>query len=199
MAKNNKTYAAVLEDNYIYISHLDEKFQFWKLPSWPDSVTDSMSSNFQATNALGRTAPVYTFSNSGPRTVQISIALHRDLMDEVNIGISNSSLGEGEDYVDNLLKALQAIAVPKYNLTNKSVEPPLVALRLGNEIFVKGVVTSGIGLTYSKPILSNGKYAQVQITIVISEVDPYDASSVFKNGGFRGVVRSLRKGMNLEE
>lgn len=199
MAKNNKTYAAVLEDNYIYISHLDEKFQFWKLPSWPDTVSDSMSSNFQPTNALGRTAPVYTFSNSGPRTVQISIALHRDLMDEVNIGISNSALGEGEDYVDNLLKALQAIALPKYNLTNKSVEPPLVAIRLGNEIFIKGVVTSGIGLEYSKPILSNGKYAQVQVTINISEVDPYDASSVFKNGGFRGVVRSLRKGMNLEE
>jgi hypothetical protein len=158
-----------------------------------------MQSNFAATNALGRTAPVYTFSNSGPRSVQISIALHRDLMDEVNIGISNSALGEGEDYVDNLLKALQAIAVPKYNLTNKAVEPPLVALRLGNEIFIKGIVSSAIGLEYTKPILSNGKYAQVRLTLNISEVDPYDATSVFKNGGFRGVVRSLRKGMNLED
>ena len=198
MAKNNK-YTTVLEDNYLYISHLDEKFQFWKLPTWPDSVSDSMSSNFAATNALGRTAPVYTFSNSGPRSVQISIALHRDLMDEVNIGVSNSDLGEGEDYVDNLLRALQSIAVPKYNLSNKSVEPPLVALRLGNEIFIKGIVSSAIGLEYTKPILSNGKYAQVRLTLNISEVDPYDASSVFKNGGFRGVVRSLRKGMNLED
>ena len=198
MAKNNK-YTTVLEDNYLYISHLDEKFQFWKLPTWPDSVSDSMTSNFAATNALGRTAPVYTFSNSGPRSVQISIALHRDLMDEVNIGVSNSDLGEGEDYVDNLLRALQSIAVPKYNLSNKSVEPPLVALRLGNEIFIKGIVSSAIGLEYTKPILSNGKYAQVRLTLNISEVDPYDASSVFKNGGFRGVVRSLRKGMNLED
>ena len=197
MAK--KSFNTVLEDNYIYISHLDEKFQFWKLPTWPDTVADTMASNFAATNALGRTAPVYTFSNSGPRTVQIAIPLHRDIMDEVNIGVSNVHLGDGEDYVDNLLKALQSIAVPKYNLQNKAVEPPLVAIRLSNEIFIKGVVTSGIALTYSKPILSNGKYARVDLSITISEVDPYDATSVFENGGFRGVVQSLKKGMNLED
>jgi hypothetical protein len=197
MAKQK--YASVLEDNYIYISHLDEKFQFWKLPTWPDTVSDTMQSNFASTNALGRTAPVYTFSNSGPRTVQISLPLHRDIMDDVNIGISNVSLGEGEDYVDNLLKALQSIAVPKYNLQNKAVEPPLVALRLSNEIFIKGVVSSAIGLTYSKPILSNGKYARVDLSLTISEVDPYDATSVFKNGGFRGVVQGLKRGMNLED
>jgi len=189
----------VLEDNYIYISHLDEGFQFWKIPSWPDSVNDSMQSSFQQTQALGRTAPVYTFNNSGPRTVQIQLNLHRDIMDDVNTGISNSQLGEGEDYVDNLVRALQSIALPKYNLTNKAVEPPLVALRLGNEIFIKGVVTSGIGISYTKPILMNGKYAEIALSITISEVDPYDATEVFKNGGFRGVVQSLRKGMNLED
>ena len=198
MAKN-KNATTVLDDNYIYISHLDEKFQFWKLPTWPDTVTDTMTSTFAPTNALGRTAPVYTFSNSGPRTVQIGLSLHRDLMDEVNIGVSNVYLGEGEDYVDNLLKALQAIAVPKYNLQNKAVEPPMVAIRLSNEIFIKGIVSGSIGITYSKPILSNGKYARIELSITVSEVDPYDATTVFKNGGFRGVVRGLKKGMNLED
>ena len=198
MAKN-KTATTVLDDNYIYISHLDEKFQFWKLPTWPDTVTDTMTSTFAPTNALGRTAPVYTFSNSGPRTVQIGLSLHRDLMDEVNIGISNVYLGEGEDYVDNLLKALQSIAVPKYNLQNKAVEPPMVAIRLSNEIFIKGIVSGSIGINYSKPILSNGKYARVELSITVSEVDPYDATTVFENGGFRGVVRGLKKGMNLED
>ena len=197
MAK--KRASTVLEDNYIYISHLDEGFQFWKLPCWPDSISDTMQSNFQQTTALGRTAPVYTFANSGPRTVRIGLTLHRDIMDDVNAGISNVKLGEGEDYVDNLLRALQSIALPKYNLTNKAVEPPLVALRLGNEIFIKGVVTSGIGITFNKPILTNGRYAQIELSLEIAEVDPYDATVVFKNGGFRGVVKSLRRGMNLEE
>ena len=158
-----------------------------------------MQSTFTPTTALGRTAPVYTFSNSGPRTVQIELPLHRDLMDDVNIGVSNSKLGEGEDYVDNLLRALQAIALPRYNLQNKAIEPPLVAIRISNEIFIKGIVTSGISVTYEKPILSNGKYASIKVSITVTEVDPYDATEVFKNGGFRGVVKSLRKGMNLEE
>lgn len=195
---NNKT-KRVLDDNYIYISHLDEGFQFWKLPTWPDTITDSMAASFSEQNALGRTAPVYTYNNSGPRVVQINLFLHRDMMDDINTGISNSKLGEGEDYVDNLLRALQAIALPKYNLQNKAIEPPMVAIRISNEIFIKGIVSQAISLTYKKPILSNGKYAIVELSLTVSEVDPYDSTTVYKNGGFRGVVQSLKKGMNLEE
>ena len=195
---NNKT-KRVLDDNYIYISHLDEGFQFWKIPTWPDTITDSMSASFSEQNALGRTAPVYTYNNSGPRTVQINLFLHRDMMDDINTGISNSKLGEGEDYVDNLLRALQAIALPKYNLQNKAIEPPMVAIRISNEIFIKGIVSQAISLTYKKPILSNGKYAIVELGLTVSEVDPYDSTTVYKNGGFRGVVQSLKKGMILED
>lgn len=196
--KNEVLKNYVLPDNYIYISHLDEvggeEMKFWILPFYPDSVTDTMQSTFTETNALGRSAPVYTFSNAGPRTVQIEIKLHRDLMDDANAGISNVRLQDGDDYIDSLIRALQSIAVPKYNLSNKAVEPPMVAVRLGKQIFVKGVVTSGIAITYAKPILSNDKYAQVSLSITISEVDPYDATTVYRNGSFRGEVRTLREG-----
>jgi len=190
---------SLLVDNYIYISHLDEDIQYWFIPVSPDTISDQFTSTFASTNALGRTAPVYTFSNAGPRTIQIDLKLHRDLMDDVNLGKSNAELGVGEDYIENLVHALQAIAVPKYNLSNKAVEPPLVAIRFANQIFIKGVVTSGVGVVYGKPILSNNKYAEVQVSFTISEVDPYDATSVYQNGSFRGVVRTLRRGMNLEE
>lgn len=189
----------ILPDNYLYISHLDEDLQFWRLPSCPETISDSMTSTFGETSALGRTAPVYTYSRSGPRTVQINLALHRDMMDDVNLGVSNSKLKAGEDYVDNLIRALQSISVPKYNLSNKAIEPPLVALRLSNEVFVKGIVNGAIGLVYKMPILSNGKYAEVTLSLSISEVDPYDATTVFKNGSFRGVVQTLKKGMGIEE
>lgn len=196
MAKN-KMNAVLLPENYLYISHLDEKFQFWQLPCTPETVSDSMQSTFAQTQALGRSAPVYTYSNSGPRTVQVNLKLHRDMMDSLNIGVSNADLKYGEDYVDNLIKALQSIALPKYNLSNKAVEPPLVALRLSNEVFIKGVVNGSIGLEYALPILANGKYAQVSLQLTISEVDPYDATSVFQNGSFRGVVQTLKKGMGM--
>jgi hypothetical protein len=112
---------------------------------------------------------------------------------------SNVTPRDGEDKAESFIHALHAIAVPKYSLTNKAIEPPLVAIRLGREVFIKGVVTSSIGLTYKKPILVNEKYAVIAVSFTVSEVDPYDATSVFKNGGFRGVVQSLKKGMNLED
>ena len=189
----------ILPDNYIYISHLDEDMRFWRLPSCPETISDSMGSTFGETTALGRTAPVYTYSRSGPRQVQINLALHRDMMDDVNAGISNAKLRDGEDYVDNLIRALQSISVPKYNLSNKAIEPPLVALRLSNEVFIKGVVNGSIGLVYKMPILSNGKYAEVTLSLTVSEVDPYDSTTVFANGSFRGVVQTLKKGMGIEE
>jgi hypothetical protein len=74
-----------------------------------------MQSNFSETQALGRTAPVYTFSSAGPRTVQINIKLHRDLMEDINLSGSNVQLRDGEDYLDNMLNALQSIALPKYS------------------------------------------------------------------------------------
>lgn len=188
---------ALLPNNYLYISHLDEEFQFWQLPCTPETISDSMASTFNETSALGRSAPVFTYSKSGPRTVQVSLKFHRDMMDALNAGTSNVALKLGDDYVDALIKALQAIALPRYNLSNKAVEPPLVALRLSQEVFIKGVVTSAIGLEYALPILSNGKYAQVSVSFTVSEVDPYDATTVFQNGSFRGVVKTLKTGMNI--
>lgn len=195
--RGQQALSSIIEDNYIYISHLDEGYKFWKIPVTPDEITDTMESSFQPTHALGRSAPVFTYSNSGPRTMSININLHRDLMDDINIGSSNSKLGEGEDYVDNLIKALQSISVPRYNLNNKAVEPPLVAIRLSDEIFIKGVVSGGVSVTHRLPILSNNKYAQISISFTISEVDPYDATTVFTNGSFRGVVATLRDNMGL--
>jgi hypothetical protein len=187
-----------LPDNYIYISHLGENGEYLILPTYPDTITDSMSSTFSQTNALSRSAPIYTYSNSGPREVQISLDLFRDMMDDFNKSASNISLELGQDYVDVLIKKIQAISVPKYNVNNKSVEPPTIAVRLGNEIFIKGIVTGQITVTYKKPILVNNKYSQVTIGFTVTETDPYDATSIEKNGSFRGVTRGMRKGFHLE-
>jgi hypothetical protein len=80
-----------------------------------------MTTTFGQTQALGRSAPVFTFSNAGPRAVQVSFKLHRDMMDDINMNWSNATLDYNEDYIDNLIRAIQAIAVPKYNLNNKAI------------------------------------------------------------------------------
>lgn len=196
MVNNDNIFDRILPDCYLYISHLDlpEEQKYWQLPGYPEEVTDQMNSTFESASALGRSAPVYTFSNSGPRTIQISLNFHRDMFEEMP---SNVTPRDGEDKAESFIHALQAIAVPKYNLSNKAVEPPLVAVRLGREIFIKGVVTSGISVTFGKPILVNEKYATVKISFTITEVDPYDASTIFQNGSFRGLTATLRQGMHF--
>ena len=189
----------LLTNNYIYISHMEEGYKYWRLPTDPDSITDSAGSTFASTNALGRSAPIFTYSNSGPRVVQVSLALHRDMMDDINIGNMSPEFREGEDYIDALIRALQAIALPKYTSKNNVVEPPIGAIRFGNEIFIRGIVDGSISITYQKPILDNDKYAQVNIGFQISEIDPYDAPTVFKNGSFRGLVATMKSGMGFNE
>ena len=152
-----------------------------------------MGSSFNQTTALSRSAPVFTYANSGPRSVTFSLELHRDMVNDLNITAGNTNLksnvvSQTDDYVDILIKELQSIALPRYNVNNSAVIPPRVAVRFGNELFISGVVNSAIQCTYSKPILSNGKYAKVSIGFTISEYDPYDATLVSQLGSFRGIT-----------
>ena len=80
-----------LIENYIYIYQLDK---YIILPVYPEQLTDNLGSQFAEENILSRTAPVYSYSHSGPRTVQFNFQLHRDLMNSVNA--SNLSLIDKE-------------------------------------------------------------------------------------------------------
>jgi hypothetical protein len=188
----------LLTNNYIYISHMDDGFKYWRLPTEPETLADQMPSTFQATSALGRSAPIFTYSGSGPRTVQIALDIHRDMMDDINMGNVSPTFATGDDYIDSLVKALQAISLPRYTEKNNIVEPPIVAVRFGNEVFVRGIVDSGVSVSYQRPILSNDKYARVSVSFDIKEIDPYDAPTMFKNGSFRGLVATMKKGMGFE-
>ena len=177
-------------ENYLYMYHTDT---FVVLPTYPETITDTLNSTFSETAILSRSAPIYSYSYSGPRQVQITLSLHRDMMTQINYGVSNITLELGDDYVDTIIKQLQAIALPRYMASEKMVNPPMVAVRFGNDIFIKGIVNGGVSVTYSLPILSNGKYAQVQISFTVSEVDPYDAETVMTQGSLRGVSRTLER------
>lgn len=177
-------------NNYIYLYHIDK---FLVLPTYPESISDSLSSTFTSAQPLSRSAPIYSYSYSGPRTIQVTLDLHRDMMNEVNYSQSNINVEVGDDYIDTLINQLQAIALPKYLSSDKMVDPPMVALRFGNDIFIKGVVTNGISLSYSGPILRTGKYARCSITFTVNEITPYDAQSILSLGSFRGISKDLER------
>ena len=176
--------------NYIYLYHTG---QFIILPSYPDSITDDLSANFNSENVMLRSAPIFAYSNSGPRNIQITIELQRDIISQLNFGKSNLAVEIGDDSVDTIIKQLQSIALPRYNGDTKLVDPPLVAVRFGNDIFIKGVVVGGISTTLKKPILEGEKYAHVTLTFNVKEVAPYDALSVQENGLLRGLNTTLER------
>lgn len=179
-------------DNYVYLYHTDTLIA---IPTYPEQISDAMQTSFNQAQPLSRSAPIFSYANSGPRSFAVSLQLHRDLMNGINTSSSNLDLKDldREDYVDVLAKQIQAIALPRYAAAEKMVNPPLIAVRFGNDVFCKGVVTGGVTITYSGPILRTDKYAQVNIDFSISEVDPYDADSVMNLGSYRGINQDLER------
>ena len=190
-----------LIENYIYLYHTGV---FILIPTYPESVSDSMSANFSPTTPLARTAPIQSYTGSGPRTINVRLELHRDIMTQINTGASNAlksiyqSMGMSttsenyaDDYVDVLIKNIQAIAYPTYNDAARQVDPPQVAVRFGNDIFIKGVVSGSISEEFSGPLLENNKYAIVTINFNVTEIDPQSAQTVSLLGSFRGDSSSL--------
>ena len=211
-------------NNYIYFYHLEK---FCVLPVFPETLTDSLQSTFDSTSALARSAPVFTYSHSGPRSMTVDLRLHRDLLFEANDGVSNFGTTDYNitdflkanpevdpkkvvpfnrpDYVDILIKYLEAMALPKYSIASegyKSVIPPMIAIRFGNEIFIKGVVNGGVNVQYNKPLITmedgSVKYGSVTMSFTVSEVMPFDADSVVEMGSFRGIAHAFKDGIYTE-
>ena len=191
-----------LLENYIYIYQLGV---YCILPTYPEQIQGSLGSTFSTENILSSTAPVYTYSYSGPRSMTISLSLHRDMMNAFNFDntkfIDHVNEMLGNDYIDTLVRYLQAMALPKYSAINasdtynKMVNPPLVAVRFGNSVFIKGIVSGDVQVTYSGPISKDGKYQEVSVSFTINETEPQDADQLSNWGSFRGLSNLLSTGL----
>ena len=188
--KETKVFTMI--DNYIYLYHTDTLIA---IPAYPEQISDAMNSNYSSTTPLSRSAPIYSYVSSGPRSFAVSLNLHRDMMNDINIASSNLKIDnlDDEDYVDIMIKQLNAAVLPRYAAAEKMVNPPIVAVRFGKDIFCKGVINGGLTTTYSGPILKTDKYAVVNIDFTISEIDPYDADTVMQVGHYRGLNTSLER------
>lgn len=197
----NKMTPGKLIDNYIYIYHIpgDNNDKglgtFCIIPTYPEQYSDRLQTTFGETKILARSAPIFSYSYSGPRTIDINLSLHRDMMQQLNYGVSNLDVQLGDDYVDTLINKLQSIALPKYDYGSKLVNPPMVAVRFGNEFFIKGIVQGGINVSGKIPLLQNGKYSQMGISFQVVEVDPYDAETVVNQGQLRGLSKTLERNL----
>ena len=167
-AKNaNAAKLKIPTENYIVFHHTGKSFV---IPVDPESVADSMGASYASNYPLSRSAPIFSYQNSGPRSVQVSFTLHRDLCREFNPGSA--------DMVEELINNLEGMVLPDYNSANKVVNPPIVSLKIRDEIYIKGVV-SEVSKNFQLPLLNYGgsfKYAIVNINFGVQEVQPYSAS-----------------------
>ena len=182
----------VMVDNYIYLQHLNE---FIVIPQYPEQIADTVQTQFNQADILSSSAPIFSYAHSGPRSFQVELHLHRDLMRDVNYGVSNVKLSLSDDYIDILVRHLQAAVLPRYAASEKMVDPPIVMVRFGNEIFCKGIINGSLTTTYSGPIMADEKYACVDIAFNITEIDPYDAQSIQSTGSFRGISTTLESNL----
>lgn len=178
MAIQVKKRLSIPEENYIYFHHTGLGII---IPVDPESISDSMSASFPSQTPLSRSAPIYSYQNSGPRTVSVNFTVHRDLCNEYN--------NLGYDAVDVLINNLDQAVLPDYNSMGKIVNPPVVSLKLRDDIFIKGVVST-MSHTFSLPIINYGgknKYAVVGFNFSVNEITPYSASILPTIGQYRNV------------
>ena len=176
MAIKVKNSLQIPEENYVYFHHTNTKII---IPVDPISVSDITPAHWSSSTPLSRTAPIYSYQSSGPRNVQVQFMLHRDLCNEYN--------NVGYDAVEVLINNLDQMVLPDYNSMGKIVNPPLVSLKLRDEIFIKGVVSSS-SHTFEVPIINYGgknKYAVVTLNFGVDEVTPYSASILPSIGQYR--------------
>lgn len=172
---------AVPTDNYIVFHHTGKSYV---IPVDPDSIADQMSASFASSSPLSRSAPIFSYQNSGPRSVQVSFTLHRDLCKEFNPG--------SEDMVEELINNLEGMVLPDYMSASKIVNPPVVTLKIRDEITIKGIVTN-VGKSFNLPLLKyrdGYKYAVVNLNFSVSEVRPQSASIL------NGIKGGRRLGQN---
>ena len=125
---------------YIYIYHLG---LYFVLPVVPDTLQDSLPISFNTEPVLARSAPQATFSSAGPRSLMVSLKLHRHLFCMENEDILTSA-GKvsmmdpqtatlmdvpAKDAMDIFIDALTTLSLPKYTDATKAIIPPTLLIR----------------------------------------------------------------------
>ena len=127
--------------------------QYFGIPCYPTSISDSLSVSHTSNTVAYRTEPYYNYSGSGPRVVSISLNLHREMAGAVGL------------LVDDLVKAVQSACYPKTGASN-AIETVFCA---GADVYIRGIITGSVSVTYSGPII-DAKYNVIDLSFSITEV-----------------------------
>ena len=143
-----------------------------ELPMYPESVTESISTNWQTQSVLGRSSPLSAYAGTDLKSVSFNIDLHRDYLtgsyslsqnDLLQLGgsLSKQSAGKQIESADgpfdtrtwyvSMNKMLQMSCYPQY--TDNGLIPPTTYFIFG-QMILKGYVKS-YSTTWKTPIINS--------------------------------------------
>ena len=158
-------------------------------PCFPASYSDSSSSSISQLNPLGRSEPFQIYSNSGPRKVDVSFEMHREMFVYRTMGGSGarydaSNTNAEFDEMDILINALQSAVYPKTEGSGDYTIVPKVRLVLGNNCRITGIIDGSVSVSWNGPINPNKKYSMASVSFGVVEVtgNPKTHEWVLANG-----------------
>ncbi|AWD93029.1 hypothetical protein HSE3_gp077 [Bacillus phage vB_BceM-HSE3] len=146
----------------VYNMNTGTKFEF---PAMPDEISDNENAQFEDQAIAGRSAPIFNYSSSGPRSVSFSITLHDDYC---------------KDGILATVNKFKALVYPSYR---ELIASPKCYIRIGDFIRCICVVES-VDVTWKKPY-RNGIYIVADVNISLKEVADVPYSTHEIEGGIR--------------
>lgn len=140
------------------------------MPCYPDSVSDSTDVSYNTSSILGRSEPYTTYNNSGPRSINFTFNMHREMTGN-------------EAEIEKIVRYIESAVYPNYN---SNVAPIKVQVYIGKTIYISGIMTSET-TDWSGPIDDTDKYNLVNVSFTVQETtgNPKSASYVQSYGGYR--------------
>lgn len=129
-----------------------------EIPCYPDDITMSVSSNWNDTQAIGRSEPITAYTGTNFKEYSFTIGIHRDFCEAyLNRFDSNADF-------DTILVAVENTVYAKYG-AGAEYHSPLTMFTFGT-FRIEGAVTQ-LSTKYTKPIDAQGRYMYAEIGINI--------------------------------
>ena len=122
---------------------------------------------------MGRSEPFQVYHNSGPRSIDFSFRMHREM---------TNNIAE----IEEIVRYIESAVYPNYSASDNGVAAVKVSVRIGNVIYITGVMTSQ-STTWDGPIGPDHKYNIVNVSFGITEStgNPKTSQTISQIGGFR--------------
>lgn len=114
----------------------DGSGEYFILPFFPESVSDSKSVNWNNIELPGASHPIYQYVNSGERTISFTAKLLREIKPVAGETIVKSPYNVD---INDVVRFLRSCLYPQKSNTETIVKaPPICKIKLGGSVFDSG-------------------------------------------------------------